>query len=146
MHELRKAFQFFFHHAGYCVGSRAKGALDLARAEIEAYSHTPTYGSLTASWHGDDAGSDSWGDHEFWCAGARRGDCPGHETLYCQVTYFNPKTRRVETLAGVGGVIDPDHNYQRVIEAELFAEALAILDQRYADSMTNHATQAAIGE
>lgn len=144
MSELRKAFQFFFEHAGYCVGSRAKGALALARAEIEAYSHEPAYGSLTASWHGDDSGSDTWGDHELWCSGARRGDCPGHETLYCKVTYFNPETRRVETLAGVGGVIDPDSNYQRVIEAELFSEALAILDQRYADSMTNHATQASI--
>lgn len=145
MNELRKAFQFFFQHAGYCVGSRAIGALALARAEREAYSHEPEYGSLTASWHGDDSGSDTWGDHEYWCAGARRGECEGHETLYCKVTYFNPETRRVETLASVGGVIDPDASYCRVIEAELFSEALAILDQRYADSMKNVATLAAIG-
>lgn len=143
MNELRKAFQFFLKHAGYCVGNRAIGALALARAELEAYSSEPAYGSLTASWHGDDFGD--LGDHDAWCSAARRGDCNGHETLYCKVTYFNPQTRRVETLASLGGIVDPDSNYRRVIEAELFAEALALLDQRYADSMTNHATFAAIG-
>ena len=147
MHELRKAFQFFFQHAGYCVGSRAAGALALARAELEAYSDTPEYGSLTASWHGDE--DPDLGDHELWCVGARRGRCPGHELLFCKVTRFNPETRRMETLASMGGVIDPDANYARVIEAELFAEALSGLDRerdaRYLKNMENTATLAAIG-
>jgi phage/plasmid-like protein (TIGR03299 family) len=132
---LRKAFQFFLKHAGYIVGQRAAGALSLARAEQWA-----TDNDLEYVWS-DDPDTDL-GDHELWCANARRRQrkysippetrrklvfCCEHYGYQCLLVRPCPDhgtdCKHAEVLAALGGILDPDNNYRRIVEAELALDA-----------------------
>jgi hypothetical protein len=107
-----KAYLFFKEHAGYCVGERAKGALRLAKAE--AYAAQMGY---EVSWEWDDCGD--LGDHEIWCSNAKQGKCRGHEIEYAVL-----KDASGEVRASLGSIIEPSNDCRRVIEADLFLEAM----------------------
>lgn len=111
--ELRAAWQFFLGAAGYCTPpGRAACALHLAKAEAVAEDYGFRY-----EW-GDDDGPDL-GDHEYWCELARTGQQHEHHVKTCCV-----KSSQGEQLASLCGIIDPDRDYRRVVEAELTVEAL----------------------
>jgi hypothetical protein len=61
-----------------------------------------------------------------WCGPERQGACPGHEALSCTVRVDG------EVLASLGGIVDADRDYCRVIEAELASEAMYELATRVA--------------
>ena len=111
---LVSSFRFFRKHAGYIVGENAKGALQLARAEALA-----TQLNWACTWEGDDDPDysfvDMWGEKyrkEF--------NSRSHE---CFVAILRDENRKV--VASLGGIIDPDNAYMRVIEAELASEGSA---------------------
>lgn len=101
--QLRDAYRFFFEHAGYVVGRRAEGALALARAELKAERI-----GLGSEWHEDEM-AEAFNGEEYQEYPAER----------CGATING------ETLASLGGIIEPDRNYRRVVEAELAAEVFA---------------------
>lgn len=118
-----RSFSFFRDHAGYVVGERAVCAIALARAEQFALDQGFTY-----SWGNDECGADCLGDHEYWCNDARRRaagydggryDRCDHEVLAVILEDANGNV-----LASLGGIIDPDADYRRVVEAELASEAM----------------------
>ena len=110
--KLIEAYRFFVKHSGYVVGRRAIGAMNLARAE--AYAKAAGY---TVTWEPDfDA---DLGDHEAWCSAAKQGKCPGHEAQMAILCDASGKVR--ETL---GGIIEADRDYHRVVEAEMALEAM----------------------
>ena len=118
MATMTPAERFFWKHAGYsydpATETKAQGrrrcASLLAEAEAWAKDH-----ELTFTWEHDPFGE--LGDHEAWCeAGCGR----SHEILLCLARY-----RDGEVAASLSGIIDPDRNYARVIEAELALEARA---------------------
>jgi hypothetical protein len=120
--KLLETFKFFRDNAGYVVGRRAEGAYHLAVAEWKAEKR-----SWTFEWRPDDDGD--LGDHEYWCANARRranGPKAGR-THSCEhfIEYAVLKDSGGVVRASLGGIIDADHKYQRVVEAELALEALA---------------------
>lgn len=104
---LRKAVNFFREHAGYVVGRRMAGALDLARAERWAASEDVNF-----MWTADEDADLSWAtprqreqiQEVMCCLAALRRD--GQATV----------------TASLCGIVDPDRNYQRVVEAELANE------------------------
>lgn len=128
--QLRRAFQFFLKHSGYCVGQRAKGALQLARAE--RWAETEGY---TFEWRYD-ADADL-GDHEYWCNAARRDkagydsdgnqitsyrrrpECAGHEAEYCLML-----DRNNHVVQSLHGILDATGDYRRVVQAELASEEI----------------------
>ncbi len=144
---IRSAYSFFRKHAGYIVGENAKGALQLAKAEVWAEANGYRY-----AWrHDDDV---DLGDHEYWCNDAkrfkagydsdgdripsysRRGSDCDHEVLSCLMyapcededrhsdcSDYEP-CRDCEVVASLGGVIDASNDYRRVVEAELALEAM----------------------
>jgi hypothetical protein len=142
--EFRRAVLWFSEHAGSIVGQRMLGALHLARAEEIARERDWEF-----KWEYDEGGADSLGDHDEWCPDARRAagrtDCChqrgldgsrahedwcarerarrepscSHEVLWCALV-----DAEGAQLASLGGTIDPDRDYRRVIEAELALEAL----------------------
>lgn len=105
-----EAFLFFHANAGYIVGERAKCAIRLARAEERAK-------GLGLEVH--------WGDEpEAW-----DGEAPPPKVHACA---WVPELDGKYNLASLGSIAldswrDP---YRRVVEAELYAEALAELDER----------------
>ena len=123
MKTLANRFRFFLEHAGYCTPpGRAVCAMALARAEERAETE-----GLSVTWEDDDLPWD--------------GDCPAPAILQYACVYepcddADPPYRR-SILAGLGGIglaswRDP---YVRVVEAELFSEALDALDaERDAES------------
>jgi hypothetical protein len=130
--ELIEAYRFHKEHAGYSTPpGRAACALEYARAEIAARNlgwHT--------LWADDEWGPDSLGDHAYWCATQRRVDA-GYDTdgertfVYSgryecdhEITYatlYGPHDPL--PLASLGGIIDADRDYRRVVGAELALEA-----------------------
>lgn len=128
--DLYRRYRFFKASAGYCVGLRAVGALQLARAEIWAEEQ-----ELTFVWDGDIGGE--LGDHEEWCSDARR-SAAGYgwqgEKLSRSYLRDNGCSHEVScclcedqddnVLASFGGIIDADSTYRRVVEAELALEAM----------------------
>ncbi|HTQ47491.1 MAG TPA: hypothetical protein VMI75_32265 [Polyangiaceae bacterium] len=152
---LVEAFRFFHEHAGYVVGRRAVGALALARAELRAKEQ-----GLTVTWDDEELPWD--------------GDCPAPKVhvraivlhpdhadadtsdVAIRFPYFDRRDgsvgRTPAVLASLGGIgLDSMHDpYVRVVEAELFAEALAELDAArdakacaMADELASRATFAA---
>lgn len=114
---LYNAYRFFRDHAGYVVGERGKGALALAKAERWAEEN-----GIEFIWEWDTDGD--LGDHEAWCGTAREdawrygyGRTCTHDVEWCRAEYND------ETVASLGGIIDADRNYRRVVEAELAREA-----------------------
>ena len=110
----RKAFKFFLENGAYCEPpGRVVCAANLARAEKWAQDHEIQFGWMHESW--SDA-QDILGDlHK--CTK----DCD-HEVLWCAID-----SGGLPTFYNTGGIVDPDRNYRRVVEAELAAECLADL-------------------
>jgi len=135
--DLYRRYRFFKANAGYVVGERAKLALDLARAEklAEAY-------GLAVDWEWEDMDPSAfWGDFDKCggyvdvCArcGRSHGDCvspEGHEYHNHEITYALVRAPGGEVFASLGGVVDAIGTpYQRVVEAELLAEAIAEINR-----------------
>jgi hypothetical protein len=106
MSNLRRAFRFFFDHAGYAVPpGRAVCAVQLARAEARADSL-----GWTAEWTFDADADLSWmSDSE------REQE---HEIEGCIL-----RDSEGRVLASLWGIVDADSAYRRVVEAELSLEA-----------------------
>jgi hypothetical protein len=121
--ELRKAFRFFFENAGYCVGRRAEGALQLARAE---------------RWAREEGAEVAWvDDNEVW-----DGDCPAPDmVLGCTLKVGDEEVSlwgiglnhayRKDMILHRGLLVTP---YQRVVEAELALEAM----EPFFEAIANH--------
>ena len=133
---MYRRYRFFKENAGYVVGERAKCAYSLARAEELAES-----AGLTVNWEWDDYDTDlSWCEckgNNATCirCGARKysgRDCTsldGHDYHDHEALYAYVKAGGV-TLAGLGGIVDAIGTpYQRVVEAELLAEAIEELNR-----------------
>jgi hypothetical protein len=108
-----RAVAFFFEHAGYGYGpgetpeqGRKRGAVALAKAEQEA-----TARGWAVEWSEDPDGWDSLGDID-------------PETVK-EILSAVLKDENGEVLASLGGIVDPDRAYGRVVEAELALEALS---------------------
>lgn len=144
--DLYKRYCFMKAYAGYCLGRRAIGAIALARAE-QWICNQKDYGFV---WEDDSYDSDL-GDHEYWCSTARRlqagynsngeeishhysryGEQCEHDVESCMLVklatdednYRDRHEGYTDVLASLGGIIDADRDYRRVIEAELALEAL----------------------
>lgn len=144
--ELRKAFRFFLEHAGYGTPpGRAACALDLARAERDGAAR-----DWHVTWHYDEAdagmcspaderyGRDAcdvcgllptpqWGniydERDSRCVSSPRygyPSCPGEHS----VQWAALRDEDDNILATLGGIVDADEDYQRVVAAELASEAL----------------------
>jgi hypothetical protein len=108
----RRAYDFFYRHAGYGYGpgetpeqGRKKGAAALAKAEQEA-----TARGWTVKWEEDPEGWDSIGDID-----------PDDVREILSAVLYDEDGKVLESL---GGIVNPDRNYSRVVEAELALEAL----------------------
>lgn len=108
----RSAFKFFHDNAGYVVGRCAIGAIALARAERAAFDL-----DLAVTWEPD--ADPDLGDHAMWCSAEARGLCTGHDV---QIACLHDAAGDV--VGSLGGIIDADRNYRRVIRAELAQEYL----------------------
>ena len=132
---MYRRYRFFKENAGYVVGESAKCAYSLARAEELAES-----AGLTVDWDWDGDSDLSWceckGDNETCtrcgsrkysgreCTSLDGHDYHDHEVLYAYVKAGGA------TLAGLGGIVDAIGTpYQRVVEAELLAEAIVELNR-----------------
>jgi hypothetical protein len=116
-----RAYRFFFEHAGYIVGRRAECALSLAKAEQWANDQGLEFVtkpdcdadlSFADTWPARERDEFKRQDHEVICARLIR-PCEDHGT----------ECLHAETLASLGGIVDADNNYLRVIRAELASEA-----------------------
>lgn len=115
---LIRDMRFFREHSG---GSSRRG-LDLARAEREASRR-----GWVVTWEPDNDADLSWMDDE------QRKE--SHEVYVAVLWDTDPsafsetwgRSRRAQehVLASLGGIVDPDQKYMRVVEAELASEALA---------------------
>ena len=131
--QLVEAFRFFHEHAGYVVGERAVCALRLARAEMRAKEL-----GLKVTWDDEDLPWD--GDCEAPKIHARATVLhPDHadadtSDLSVRFPFFDRKDgsrgRTPTVLAALGsiGLDSWRDSYVRVVEAELFSEALGELD------------------
>lgn len=104
-HDLQEAFRFFHANAGGIVGEHAVCALHLAKAEEWAQLN-----DLRVDWEPDHI------EDLSWMSDAERAQ--PHE-CYCAVLRDPEGT----VLAVLGGIVDPDRKYTRVVEAELASEA-----------------------
>lgn len=128
---LLSAFRFFQEHAGMIVGENAKSALALARAELLARD-----ADVVFLWEGDIEAD--WSFVETWPeADQKRWHSDEHFAEYVRLVrlceedskYYHDRAAcpHAETLASLGGIIDADTNYRRVVEAELALEAFDAL-------------------
>ncbi len=124
--ESKRAIAFFRGHAGGIVGQRMETALHLARAERIASENDWTY-----TWEFSQDFTDSLGDHEYWCADAKRAKREGKRPA-CEHEILDVLLRDASgtVLASLGGCIDVSRAYARVVEAELACEALAEMSDR----------------
>lgn len=106
---LVSAYRFMVVNAGYCVGFRAQGALQLARAEQWAQSSD----DLRYRWVEDLNADLSWCDPSSVT-----------EVLGCILERKCPTCGQWECVASLWGICDPDRSYGRVVEAELALEVL----------------------
>ena len=106
---LERSYRFFRDTgAPGIVGESAKGAWDLARAELESASR-----GWYCEWEDDPEGVDTLGDIDPEDVS---------EILTCVLYDQNG-----ELLTSLGGIVDPDRDYARVVEAELALDVLAEL-------------------
>lgn len=103
---MLRAYRFFFANAGYIVGHRAECALGLARAEQHARDN-----DWQPEWVDDDCADLSWMSDEE--------QRQPHEVLGCIL-----RDPAGHVLGSLWGITDPDHDYMRVVAAELAGEAL----------------------
>lgn len=111
---------FFYQNAGYSYAKTEtpqQGRIRCAKAlaESEAIGKRLEY---VFEWDWDECPDLSWMSEE-----EREQE---HEVLCCRIV--DPENPRY-SLASLCGITDPDHNYRRVIEAELASEAIAELDR-----------------
>lgn len=103
MSHATREYRFFREHAGYVVGQQALGAWELAKAEQTAIEREWSF-----FWTPDDDADWSFiNDDEY------------HEVYGCIL-----RDAEGNTLASLWGILDPDRNYERVVQAELALEAL----------------------
>ncbi len=104
----RTAYDFFRANAGGWVGHSAEIAVSLARAEQRAEDE-----GLTIEWEDE---LDSWD-----------GDCPP-PAVHVQAACMSPDGECLASLGSIGlnSMRDP---YVRVVEAELYSEALERIDE-----------------
>jgi hypothetical protein len=107
---LERSYDFFRKHAGFVVGKSAQGAWKLARAELEAASR-----GWYCEWEDDPDGFDTLGE------------IPPEEVEEVLIAVLYDENG--EMLASLGGIVNPDRNYARVVEAELAVDALAEFGQ-----------------
>ena len=127
----REAFRFFLENAGYCVGSRAQGAINLARAEADAKKLGITFEWAPEMEPYDGAGccEDVKRHAQYLRNDGRTMEARWlerehmHDAEWCAARY------KGETLASLGMIADADRTYRRVVQAELAMEALAALDE-----------------
>lgn len=129
----RAAFNFF-HSINGSVGRHAVTALHLARAEHEAFRVRGWVGQ----WEDDQDGD--LGDHAYWC---KARDCKGvigvdHRVEQAWVATGDHPSR---ALASLGGIIDANRDYVRLVEAELALEALAEEAKRESDLIKGIASE-----
>jgi hypothetical protein len=104
----RTAFRFFLENGGYCTSpGRVACAAELARAESYARAN-----GWTVQWEDDRDIDDSWMS-ESERARAHTWEC----------ALLQDESGRV--LEALGGIVDADSAYRRVIAAELASEAMA---------------------
>lgn len=126
--ELQSAYRFHREHGGV----RAAWALAAAKAEIAARNL-----GFRVMWEYDDDAD--IGDHKEWCPTARRALAERRPDglMVCEypVWYADQCDHEITVavlygpdsdmpLNSLGGIIDVDTNYRRVIEAELAREVL----------------------
>lgn len=104
------AMKFFRQHGGSVVGRNAEVALVLARAEQYAKQH-----GWRVIWS-DDPDPDL-----SWASEAERENI--REVMIATLVDDQEPPRGPNVLASLGGIVDPDRDYMRVVEAELAAEA-----------------------
>jgi hypothetical protein len=114
MKTMTIAERFFWSHAGYswntsegetkAQGRRRCAAL-LAEAEVWAADQ-----GMTFTWEHDDCPDLSW------MTEAEQAE--PHEVLVCLARYADGSI-----AASLGGIVDPDRTYGRIVEAELASEA-----------------------
>lgn len=119
---IRESFRFFFENAGYVVGERAKGAFELANAELVLTSMRAS-GKARISWEEDCDPDISWMDAKtLWRY--RKGE------LYpCEIHLEKKCTscgawETVETLCGIFTTSEAELSDIRLYSAELMLEAL----------------------
>lgn len=120
---ITKDEQFFYEHAGYSHDpktetpeqGRVRCAIDLAAAEIYAKDRDWTF-----DWSWDECGD--LGDHSEWC------DVKGRHDHYIEHCALSGADGNV--LEALGGIIDADNKYRRVVQAELASQALYEINQR----------------
>jgi hypothetical protein len=131
MRTMTKAERFFWERGGYSYDSKketkAQGRRSRATALADAEAWAESVG-MTFTWEYDqfaesleDMGHaterQSDGHYDGWCVP----ECGmGHEVLAVVAKY-----RDGSIAASLCGIVDPDRNYGRVIEAELASEAHA---------------------
>jgi hypothetical protein len=112
----RSDFRFFHANMGGIVGQRAIGAASLARAE--AYAEAMGW---TCEWQWDDCSAyDHCADWGCECCKNEHTTQIDHQHEVCLL-----RNADGEVLAVLGGIIDADRDYRRLIEAELASEAMA---------------------
>lgn len=121
--DIKDLFRFFFDHGGGWVGHQAEGALRAAKA----YKRAGELG-FSVTWEpDDDSPLDNLGDHEYWCNDARAGRRHDHEVLGAIV-----KDSEGRVYGSLWGIIDPDSKHMKIVEADLYQEALEEYDKREA--------------
>lgn len=108
----REAYEFFRNING-SVGRHAEAGLHLARAEAYASEH-----DWTVEWQGEDDVDLSWCECQAKVRDARASK-HDHEVL-CAVL----KDAHGKVLGSLGNIVDADHAYTRLVEAELASEAM----------------------
>jgi hypothetical protein len=114
MKTMTTAERFFWSHAGYSwnqtegetkAQGRRRCAVALAKAEAWAADQ-----GMTFAWESDDFPDLSWMTEQE--------QAEPHEVLVCIARY-----RDGSVAASLGGIVDPDRTYGRIVEAELASEA-----------------------
>lgn len=122
----RAAFRFFHRHAGYVVGSRAIGAIRLARAEqvLQEAIHT---GTARVVWEDEFDVDMSWIEQYRPCEQSwyRTRLADGRlEVLHCKLETRCPNCGKLELANSLGNIfmLTSEKHHRRVIEAELACE------------------------
>jgi hypothetical protein len=135
-------YRFFRDRAGYIVGESAKCAFELAKAEEAGERRGLVFWLLDEEcpWDGDCDPPAAC----YVCLVYRGEECTNDGEPPYQGFY--PIPRPIASL-GMVGVDGPHDSYLRVVKAELFQEALDVLDkedQDAADALSERPTFAAV--
>lgn len=137
MTTLLDRYRFFRANAGSIVGESALSAWRYAHAERKAESLglTCVMQDEQEPWDGDCPAP----KFVLWCAVFKDSDIDHHGQSYRKSTWIASVG-----MVGVNSMRDP---YLRVVAAELYVEALDVLDQEHqaeADELASRATYAAV--